>query len=415
MVSRVNCNSGESSSFVDALIDSYEQEVSGIYDELDQKVCSALLASSDPQTLAAASQFSSLMGSIESGGGAVLARFKKGINSGCLDRAGVSRLINQLESGKRALKLRTKLVLRKVDKEIKLFSSSISSLSVAKRVQEIRQIALEDVTDEMIEEFAEKEARAKSERAFLELCQEEEREASLLKAVSKKKRKKKKKKKTIQVEDRVRTPPARLDVLASRDSSINAELRKKIQYCNQLYKRPSYKEHPRVTKRWVSRDLSKLRQIKDYDKEGNPVYRYAKCAERELLRLRAFHYLPGTEKVVFEDRDRKTYTFPTKRGVGMMCRVTLGGEMVYGVLYLGMNEKERIVYHRFFEPKTFDKGIQEIFQRIFPPSLGDAKISEEEDGWEFQGRYSFSLLDEEVLEITYPEEDHSICIYPIKG
>lgn len=126
--------------------------------------------------------------------------------------------------------------------------------------------------------------------------------------------------------------------------------------------------------------------------------------------MRACHYLPGTEKIFADEKDRKIYTFPSKQGLGMISQLQIGEENHYGILYFGIGN-DKIIFRRFLEVcdpvsivNAFRAGPQEMCTAI---ELRD-------DSWVSTTDYQFTLSKKGVIAMSFPDEEHTMQIFPVR-
>lgn len=185
-------------------------------------------------------------------------------------------------------------------------------------------------------------------------------------------------------------------------SASDLRSRKAIELSRQ---KPPFDMDDRVTKRWITKDLNQLRQL-------GPTYA---CLDDEDLALeRSKHYWPGLEKLITRKEDRDIYTFPTDRGLGVVCEMTHEGKKQRGIIYygIGIDEKTGIqtIFHRWFVPRNLTSSrMQELFNDPSP------QVTPESGGkWTSVGSHTFQYSDKGVVTLTYDDEPHSLRIMPLR-
>ena len=78
--------------------------------------------------------------------------------------------------------------------------------------------------------------------------------------------------------------------------------------------------------------------------------------------------------------------------------------------------KDRVIFHRYFEGQDLKTcGQLGIFTDNEEKGLEREDDAVEEDGkWENTRSYDFELAEDGVLTFTFPEESHSIRIFPVR-
>lgn len=174
-------------------------------------------------------------------------------------------------------------------------------------------------------------------------------------------------------------------------------------------------EHFRVTSRWRSKNLDELRQLVD-KVNGELVTRYLHLKDEDLLLQRAYHYLPGIEKLLIDPISRRKYTFKTERGFGMIAKLFNQAVSYDGIIYFGVDTREtdkniqHIVYHKYFT--TID-NLNQIF------SDSTERLQEESDDnpeeWHSVGTSSITQQKNGLLDVRFKKETHRLSIYPIRN
>lgn len=164
-------------------------------------------------------------------------------------------------------------------------------------------------------------------------------------------------------------------------------------------------------RRWKTKNPTIIREFKDRNKQGKIVQKYANLTDKEISVQRAFHYLPGTEKLLSEDY-REIYTFPTEKGRGAYASHFLNGIELTGFVYFGQDKRDGKIYHKNFEPKRYEaKDFISLFNEH-----EEIDMEEEEGGeWETQAVYQLEIDSRGILTAKFTDEDHSIQIYPIRN
>ncbi len=191
--------------------------------------------------------------------------------------------------------------------------------------------------------------------------------------------------------------------LLSHDLSLSANISTKFNVSNGHVLHANDKRRYQIAKRvrrWVINDVNKIRLFMDGKKK-----KYARMAGDEIMKLRMFHHLPGTDLFI----DNEAYSFPTKTGKGLIVKIHRWEEEVFkGTVYFGI-DKKNIIYHRFFENMKGDAN--KILSQSHPPvNRSDSNDAD----WEIEGLYIISSDGEGIVDIRYPDEDYHIEIYPIR-
>jgi hypothetical protein len=205
------------------------------------------------------------------------------------------------------------------------------------------------------------------------------------------------------------TVPKKKKKTPSASKVTGVELR--IEFVASLYQK-SIKELDRVTNRWMTHDPEIIRHFIDFDKNGVEIKRYIGMNDEEIEKQRAFHFLPGLEKILVSKVHKKIYTFPTSRGCGVYADLIRGRDKHLGVIYFGIGVQDRVVFHKYFEEKQMND----------PDFNGTFKDKEEipknnnnnEPGWECTTEQTFEMDEKGVLTINFDGEDHYIRLYPVR-
>jgi hypothetical protein len=170
-------------------------------------------------------------------------------------------------------------------------------------------------------------------------------------------------------------------------------------------------EHPRV-KRWRTTQIHTIRAFTDIDALGQKVLRYKDFTEEEIAEQRARHFLPGTERLLKDSCYRHIYTFSTDRGVGMIAQFIFKQIIHNGVLYLGIDEKKPLIFHKYFEDVDFKDSTNNVFS-------DNEKVKNETDTeedaieeWNSQDEYNLDISKNGVLKFSY--SDHELHVFPIR-
>lgn len=178
------------------------------------------------------------------------------------------------------------------------------------------------------------------------------------------------------------------------------------QYLAQLQGRvPHYKFAPRV-RRWETKNHDDIRAF--VDKGGARHYAEIKD-DAEILQHRSYHLMPGVEKIFCAPQNLKTYTFPTKTGLGLMVMFKRGEEEVFGMLYFGIDRN--LIYHRQFVPLKKQDTARSILEETHGKLPSDRAP---QDDWSTTTRFIFHMETEGVIRIEYPTEDYEISVFPIQ-
>lgn len=175
----------------------------------------------------------------------------------------------------------------------------------------------------------------------------------------------------------------------------------------------NYSLHPRVGKRWESKEINKLKEI-----DG-----YAGLTEEELRLQRAMHFLPGLDKVLAHPVAKVAYFFPTDRGAGAFCRLTYAGESHYGIVYYGYKEQEGNlqIYHRYLSKNSPETLIPERLREL-AKDIESRALGEEEDGcspedWQVVSGNCQMLIDADgTMTITHTKKQggHVLTVFPVQ-
>jgi hypothetical protein len=168
-----------------------------------------------------------------------------------------------------------------------------------------------------------------------------------------------------------------------------------------------YTELSRVSERWKTTNLDTIRSFQDKDPNGNIIQRYSKLTRKEILNQKCRHYLPGTELLLSDDKDRKVYSFPTNRGVGMIAELYIENKKLEGVIYFGIG-KDGVIYHKYFEPFEEQHNKSSLF--------ADSTLleeTEEKEAWHSPTDVAFDVSDKVVISFKYGKT-HSVYIHPVR-
>lgn len=165
-------------------------------------------------------------------------------------------------------------------------------------------------------------------------------------------------------------------------------------------------EHPRVTMRWKSRELSVIR--------GYDSGRYAQMRDAQLKVQRARHYLPGLERIISSNETRELYSFATPQGSrGIFCEIKYAnGRIEEGVVYIGYGQDNKnLMIHRYFEPyENFHNQI-DIFAGRGSENIEPAN----NENWKCDSTYLFEKIEADgTIHMTFSNEDHSLRIFPTR-
>jgi len=175
----------------------------------------------------------------------------------------------------------------------------------------------------------------------------------------------------------------------------------------------TFKQHPRVTKRWKTADSKAIRTFRDFNNQGELVHRYQDMSEDALMWQRARHYLPGLEQLVLEPKERALYSFPTKNGYGLFVDLYFNGQCHHGVVYLGIGT-DKVLYHRYFEVIKDLKEMESVFQGrgVEEPST---KEDDEPGEWTNVGDYVYDRVSGDgILTLRFTKETHFLQIHPVR-
>jgi hypothetical protein len=182
------------------------------------------------------------------------------------------------------------------------------------------------------------------------------------------------------------------------------------EFVSTLYKIGT-KEDCRVTQRWITQDPEIIRQFWDRNKHGDLVQRYLGMSDEKIEVQRAFHYLPGIEKILVNTDHRRIYTFPSDKGYGIFAELIVNKENYNGTIYFGIGMEDKVVFHKYFEErKPDDTNINAIFL-----DKEDApRNNKEGKNWECTTNQSFEMDEKGVLTIKFDGEDHYIRLFPVR-
>ena len=241
-----------------------------------------------------------------------------------------------------------------------------------------------------------------SERAFKLLNRDEKLNHRELKSPSPVKKKKEKK---------LPTPPKSVSSVALvRELAIVEPLSRDVlisHYLLSIHKRRCFWTiAPRVI-RWETRSPDVIRAFTD--KKGT-IQRYLGRPDVEVLDQRVCHLSTGLDELLSDEIDRKIYSFPTQNGDGVIATITRKNSVESGIIYRGIEND--IVYHKYFEKSSYEDVTQ-----IFIDRHSDPVLSQDDDlaGWEATTKYVFTILENNVIKISYPGEDYSIEIFPVRS
>ncbi len=175
-----------------------------------------------------------------------------------------------------------------------------------------------------------------------------------------------------------------------------------------FFKNPRGQQLSRVT-RWSTESVCEIRQFSDIDPSGEQIWRYRELSEEEVLIQRAYHYLPGTERLLTRPDFRDTYAFPTERGYGMVAQLSLNNKDQQGLLYIGI-DKTNTVFHQYFEIRNFQN------ENIFIEQEREESVYKEKDKIEEwmskNDPFTLDVSESGVLQFTY-SKNHAIKIFPL--
>ncbi|NGX42661.1 MAG: hypothetical protein K940chlam7_00942 [Chlamydiae bacterium] len=300
-----------------------------------------------------------------------------------------------------------------IDKKIKFTAKKLE-------IAEEKGCPPASVSDEEVEKCLETRLlslQSKADQFMEELIKEEEsKKASTIRKKTKNRKKKKARGKEKQPVVAQKTPDVQEKKQGAVPASISLE-EARGQYLASIFLRKKMAELSRVTQRWKTTDPEKTRHFEDKNAAGDVVCRYKKHSDQEITQQRAQHYLPGTERILADPKDRRIYSFPTDRGAGMFAKLMLVDGPKFGILYFGIGEGE-VIFHKYFE--EFAAG-QIQNKNIFDDQTEDSVVhnetlSKEEEGeeWECTVPYNIDASPKGVLTISYHKEAHAIEIFPIR-
>lgn len=315
----------------------------------------------------------------------------------------------ELQRFKQELHLKNKKCNRDIEKEFKeAFSKNLSIIEMAAQISEDRNCPIDQITEKDIED---KIARDKKEDADRRerACQELLREAAEPKKKAKGSIKAKNPKGALPRTKKEKNTPPKPVLKPSETSPSPTELRS--QYILSLHERPSLPEHPRVTKRWRTKNPGEIRNFEDTLASGERIKRYEGLSDPQIRYLRACHYLPCLEKIFAEGCDKRMYTFRTEKGLGMAAILHHDNQKHYGFINFGIGS-DGFLYHRFFE-KTDSGQLLQAIQRTGKELVPVAPVKDEEK-WTTASKCQFEVLEDRAIHVSYPDEEHAITIYPIR-
>lgn len=312
----------------------------------------------------------------------------------------------------REMMQRTHLVTQKGHHDIyrsleDALTKNIAKIEVATRLSEELDCPIDKITERDIEEKIAKDKHEEAERRE-QCCQELLQEAELEK--KQKVLKNEKSKTTPQKQNQKKNSVFSKNLPSASTRPLSqAELLSK--YTLSFYGRPSMSEHPRVTKRWRTKNVDEIRNFEDTLASGERVKRYEGLNESQIRYMRACHYLPGIEKIFANEQDKKIYTFRTESGIGMAAILRFENQMHYGFITFGISSNG-VLYHRFFE-KTDPNQLFQAIQRSGKEFSPIAPLNQAEK-WTATSTINFEISEDGAIHVSYPEEDHSITIFPIR-
>lgn len=312
-----------------------------------------------------------------------------------------------LRQRRQCARLTSKVYDRAIDSGLKHFTKDISKIEVASRLSEELNCPVDKITDKDIEEKLVQDKREdadRRERTFQELLLEETEREKKEKASKHKKNQAKRNQQTKKSSKPLLEIPAAAIIPVAKPQS---QAERRLQYSLGFYERPSIQEHPRVTKRWRTKNPEEIRNFEDISATGERIKRYEGLDESEIFYLRACHYLPALEKIFADGRDKKIYTFRTEKGVGMAAILHCDDQKHYGFINFGIGA-DGVLFHRFFE-KTEPGRLFEAIKRT-----GSEVPIKDEEKWTFTSKYNFEVLKDGSIHVSYPDEEHAITIFPIR-
>lgn len=299
----------------------------------------------------------------------------------------------------KALELNANLKLNQAEKGLEAFEKGRNFLELHLQAAEFLKKEPSSLTEEDLTAYQKNLSDNADElyHSFSQECKKELEEAVPQKTLQKKPKKKTQNPaKPSDTNKENISPPS--ESAAPQYSLIDLRSRKAVEL---LHRRPCFKLHKRVNQRWATKNLDELRRI-------GPSY--AALDDETLSLERAKHFCPGLEKLIARKEERDIYTFPTDRGLGMLCEMEYRGARIRGIIYYGIDSDTQTIFHRYLVPNLLDFGkMNDIFHDPVKP-----EATESEGQWKLVGGHTFQFSEKGVVSLTYENEDHSLRVFPLR-
>jgi len=314
------------------------------------------------------------------------------------------RKVKAQENARRVWKLRQRRFVKKTVKNTyEMFQKRLKLLTEILQIAEVKEVHPSTITKKALDQ----ERKKRQQQIIEQLLAEED-----AKSQNKRRRKnKKKQKRTSAIKQSQPNSKKRESVPEQPPLPKEKVIRPDplAQYALEIAKRKSpYKEAPRVTRRWQTRDIDKIKRFADKSRTHGIVFHYTNLNQEQIIEQRAKHYLPGLDRIFSNILDRKIYTFSTDRGLGMMAQLMRNNKPPeYGVIYFGINGNT--IYHRYFEQQTKD----DVLNKIFTDHTYE-ECPDDTDDWFTPSGYSFEVLNNGLINVTFSNESHYVNIFPVR-
>ncbi|MEX1012089.1 MAG: ankyrin repeat domain-containing protein [Waddliaceae bacterium] len=163
------------------------------------------------------------------------------------------------------------------------------------------------------------------------------------------------------------------------------------------------KIHARVS-RWKCSNPDIISQFLD-----KGIEKYSHNTQAENLKLRARHYLPGTELIA----ENPIYSITKNTGKCLLAEFTYDNHSQFGVVTFGYTE-DGCLYHRFFEEGSINRYIFAENKCDIDEFQEDAKQEVEVSGWSSNLGYEMSVQDNGCILLNYHKESYTLKVFPIR-
>mgnify|MGYP006921736713 FL=1 len=170
---------------------------------------------------------------------------------------------------------------------------------------------------------------------------------------------------------------------------------------------------PRVSERWSSTDLQRLRNLTDVV-NGQIIKRYESLSNEELLEQRALHFLPKVEEIQSINELKQIFTLQVENGSKILAEINFGNgkPRKMGMISFGVDKNKNpdgkdILYHRYM---NLEEGMN--LKNLYNSIQSDYQVSEEDESdWINVSNTTFDISPE-GLKISFKGEAHSLILFP---